>query len=131
MKKGYAKSGTPEKALPPRATWTIGGTAYQVGDAVHMRNPQAKGSPFVAIIRKFHQPQDSLLVNVQWFYRPCDMTARVLSNLPGKDAVENELFETLHVDDNDAATLDGKCFVSRVTSVSDWTVRAAQHILHL
>ena len=42
MKKGYAKGGTPEKALPPRAIWTIGtlpAARQRVGEGVLVLAP--------------------------------------------------------------------------------------------
>ena len=103
----------------------VGGKAYTAGDAVLLRNPRSADDPFVARALKFFKtgPHDKdISVQTQWFYKPTDISARVVAQIP-VETEDNELFETFHIDENHADALCGKCHVHRVRTAANWKVR--------
>jgi hypothetical protein len=105
----------------------VGGKAYSVGDAVELRNPNSAEHPFVARARSFYKtgPRDKdIAVLLQWFYRPADLPAGAVEQIP-VEPEENELFETKHMDENHADALCGKCVVHRVKTATRWKVMCA------
>ena len=112
---------------PEMNTIYVGGKAYSVGDAVELRNPNSAEHPFVARARSFYKtgPRDKdIAVLLQWFYRPADLPAGVVEQIP-VETEENELFETKHMDENHADALCGKCVVHRVKTATRWKVMCA------
>ena len=109
--------------MPPRSepaelsTVAVQGVIYHKGDFVLLRNPKDLHRPFVAIAQRFAQstgPQKKIVVTTQWYYRPEDMPASLKNERPMKRCVENEIFESSHVDDNPTEALCGKAVVLRV-----------------
>jgi hypothetical protein len=121
--------------MPPRSepaelsTVAVQGVIYHKGDFVLLRNPKDLHRPFVAIAQRFAQstgPQKKIVVTTQWYYRPEDMPASLKNERPMKRCVENEIFESSHVDDNPTEALCGKAVVLRVKAIDGWKVRVVR-----
>lgn len=83
------------------------GELYQVGDWVHVQNPNDLTKPIPAqIYRTYKDPAGQSMVNVCWYYRPEQTIHRF-----DKHFLHNEVVKTGRYRDHRIDEIEGKCFI--------------------
>jgi len=90
------------------------GEIYQVGDWIHILNPNDLAKPTVGqIFRTWKDPENKIWINACWYYRPEQTVHRV-----DKRFFENEVCKTGQYRDHQIDEVLDKCFVMFFTKYS-------------